>query len=1049
MKRKFLLIMAFVLAYTFCASTELFSQVTSTLNKGSVYYMVKPGNVDDVDVLLDQEVINDLETAGYEVTQTYPGDGGAINAMELNGADVVIIGRNISSGDFKLADEWADLDVPVIMLSGYVVRSSILGYLNTTSVKREATEAVETNKDRVTMAKVEDVSDYAFQNIEVENEKIGWMTWFYDYLAYGVDSFATTNNGKVLASIVDADTTAANGNVLMARWEPGVETYDGSGITPKSYRTYLQMGADDKSDPKKINYAQYTDASFQVLVNEINFLIRTYQNVHYYVKDGNVDDDDVLYDQQVLDDLEAAGYTNITQTYTGDGGAINIPELNSTDLIILGRNVNSGDFTSAEDWAEVEAPVLILSSWLVRNNRLKLLNSSSVKREIGNAVETNKDRVTNALIADEADSAFIGVELTNGKMGWMTWFYDYLAYGIDSFATTNNGKLLASVVDADTARANGNVLMVRWEAGVETYPGSETTPKGYRTYLQMGADDSSDPKNRNYAQYTDASFKVILNEMNLLAGTMPGKVMEEISSDAKLTAITVSVGSLDPAFSPDVTTYNVELPEGTTDVPVVEATKSNESATVEIVDATELPGTTTIRVTAQDQVTVETYLITFKVAGSGDTEEGVVEPGVGTLDEAVMLASDGDTLILENGAKYDILSSLVIDKELVIIAKDIPELPALDNMPVISNMFTSTSVFNLSANCNLTLIGIDVDGLGGSFIFDPMSDSDHTVNLYVNRCRLHNTTDDIFNDDGSYTNNITLGNVWVRNSFMYDSGNGHGIYTKNFNTNGSVWKFDNITMWNLGQQFTWIRVYGEGLTQELVFDHITGYNLSTSADNKELFGNDEKAADDGKASLDIDFKNNILHTQASDNDGLIFKNSDGFHDIKIHHNVLFEVGAIVNTEVLTVNDNMEDTDPQFADPENGDFTVGNADLYTAADDGEIVGALYWHPDFVDTFEDVATGINDLIADDRNAANVTVYPNPFSSEINITANLLMKNSISVSVYNMSGQLVKSNSFGTTPAGKHTFTLNVDNLESGIYFYQVVTNKVISTGKIVKR
>lgn len=1050
MKKQLLLLFTLVLANVFYSNAQMLSQVSTTLNTGMVYYMTKPGNVDADGVLLDQQVIDDLVSAGYKVEQTYPGEGGTINAHELNGADVLVVGRNISSGDFKLAEDWAELEVPVLMLSGYVVRNNRLKYLNTSSLNREATNAVDDNMDRVTMAKIEDTEDLAFDGVELTDGKVGWMTWFYDYIAYGVDTFATTNNGKLLASVVDADTVEANGNVLMARWEPGVETYPNSGVTPKSYRTYLQMGADDKSDPKKINYDQYTESSFQIILNEINFLMRTYQDVQYFVKEGNVDENGDLYDQKVLDDLMAAGYKNITKTYTAEGGVINVPELSTSDLVIIGRNVSSGDFKLAEDWANIEAPVLMLTGYVVRNSRLKYMNTGSVNREATIAVDENMDRVTMAQIADTEDSTFIGIDVSTGKVGWMTWFYDYVAYGIDTFATTNNGKLLASIVDADTAEANGNVLMARWAPGVETYPNSEITPKAYRSYLQMGADDKSDPKKMNYAQYTETSFDIILNEMTYLAGTMPGKIQKEISTDATLSAITVSAGALDPAFASDVTTYSVELPEGTTDVPTVEATTTSEFATVDITDAEEIPGTTTIEVTAEDQMTTKIYLVNFKIEGGGTGDDDVVEPGVGTLDEAILAAESGDTLVLQNGGEYSILAELVIDKELVIIAETIPELPMLENMPVISNMFTSTSVFSLVENCDLTLIGIDVDALGGSFVFNPMGAMNHTINIYVNRCRVHNTTDDIFNDDGSYENNITLGNVWFRNTFIYDSGTGHGIYTKNFNTNGSEWKFTNVTFWNLGQQFTWIRVYGDGQTQPIVFDHMTGYNLSTSSDNKEMFGNDEAAAGEGEASLDIDFKNNILANQvsAADNDGLIFKNADGNHDITINNNVLFETGAIINQDVLTVSDNMEGTDPQFTDPANGDFTVGNTDLHTAADDGEIVGALYWHPDFVDTFDDIDTGIDEWKNQNSSELDVKVYPNPFSSEINLSVSLEKSTNVTLAVYNLNGQLIKSVDFGEVAPGTQRFTYSATDLKTGVYFYQVVTDEAISTGKIMK-
>jgi hypothetical protein len=563
----------------------------------------------------------------------------------------------------------------------------------------------------------------------------------------------------------------------------------------------------------------------------------------------------------------------------------------------------------------------------------------------------------------------------------------------------------------------------------------------------MGADDKSDPKKMNYAQYTDESFQLIINEMTYLCGTYsaPGIVL---SDDATLASVELSEGELSPVFSADVTNYSVELPEGTTEVPTVTVTTSDENATVNKVDAESVPGNTVIKVTSQDEQNEITYIIAFSVAGGGSSD--VVEPGMGTLDAAVAAAADGDVIVLQNGGQYDIISPLVIDKKLTIRAENAPELPALENMPIISNMFTSTQVFALNTNCDLSLIGIDVDAFGGSFVFDPMGASDQTINLYVNRCRLHNTTDDIFNDDGSYTNNITLGKVWIRNSFIYDSGDGHGVYTKNFNSNGSEWIFENLTMWNLGQQFTWIRVYGEDATQPIIFNHITGYNLSTSADEKELIGNDEKTAEDEipEANLKIDFKNNLYANQASANDGsLIFKNANGFHSITINNNVLFECQPILNQDQLTLADNQEGVDPSFADPANGDFTVGNADLFEAADDGEIVGATYWHPDFSDDFSDIGTGVNDLVK--NNDLDVVVYPNPFTNSVNLKIDLVKRSPVSFKLFNINGQTVKSVDYGIMQAGSNMVECNTNNIQSGVYFYRIDTEKGFVNGRVIKK
>ncbi len=84
------------------------------------------------------------------------------------------------------------------------------------------------------------------------------------------------------------------------------------------------------------------------------------------------------------------------------------------------------------------------------------------------------------------------------------------------------------------------------------------------------------------------------------------------SSDASLSDLTVN-GATVAGFNADSLHYSVELPYGTTTVPTVVATPADSKATVKVTDASSLPGTTTIDVTAEDGTTTEQYSIDFTV----------------------------------------------------------------------------------------------------------------------------------------------------------------------------------------------------------------------------------------------------------------------------------------------------------------------------------------------------------------------------------------------------------------------------------------------------
>ncbi len=88
-----------------------------------------------------------------------------------------------------------------------------------------------------------------------------------------------------------------------------------------------------------------------------------------------------------------------------------------------------------------------------------------------------------------------------------------------------------------------------------------------------------------------------------------------LSDVATLSDLTYD-GTIITDFSATIFEYNVELESGTTAVPVVVGTPTDDNASTEITDANELPGITTLLVTAEDGITTELYTINFTVAAS-------------------------------------------------------------------------------------------------------------------------------------------------------------------------------------------------------------------------------------------------------------------------------------------------------------------------------------------------------------------------------------------------------------------------------------------------
>ena len=88
---------------------------------------------------------------------------------------------------------------------------------------------------------------------------------------------------------------------------------------------------------------------------------------------------------------------------------------------------------------------------------------------------------------------------------------------------------------------------------------------------------------------------------------------------ATLNSITINGEEIE-GFAPETTEYNVELPFGTTVVPVVAATPTSSKATVSVTQATAVNGKATIHVVAEDGTTTKDYTVQFSVAAAASED---------------------------------------------------------------------------------------------------------------------------------------------------------------------------------------------------------------------------------------------------------------------------------------------------------------------------------------------------------------------------------------------------------------------------------------------
>jgi hypothetical protein len=94
-------------------------------------------------------------------------------------------------------------------------------------------------------------------------------------------------------------------------------------------------------------------------------------------------------------------------------------------------------------------------------------------------------------------------------------------------------------------------------------------------------------------------------------------VTASLSDDATLASLTPGAGTLDPAFSSDVTAYSLELPGGSTAVTLTTETTHPNATVSGDGEFTNVPGTATITVTAEDGTTTKDYVVTITVSTVG------------------------------------------------------------------------------------------------------------------------------------------------------------------------------------------------------------------------------------------------------------------------------------------------------------------------------------------------------------------------------------------------------------------------------------------------
>jgi hypothetical protein len=174
-------------------------------------------------------------------------------------------------------------------------------------------------------------------------------------------------------------------------------------------------------------------------------------------------------------------------------------------------------------------------------------------------------------------------------------------------------------------------------------PGADGTVLNMLDREAVNLTSSFDLSGTNVEEFDDLSVVVLFQDFASKEIFQSEYSIEEgvYNTEASCTSLAYN-GMPVPGFASDVYYYEIELPIGTTEVPEVTGTAADPFATMIVVPAWELPGTTVVDVFGEDLLSRKTYNIHFSVA------VGINEPG--TASDIVVFPNPASNKIEIKGA---------------------------------------------------------------------------------------------------------------------------------------------------------------------------------------------------------------------------------------------------------------------------------------------------------------------------------------------------------------------------------------------------------------
>jgi hypothetical protein len=402
-----------------------------------------------------------------------------------------------------------------------------------------------------------------------------------------------------------------------------------------------------------------------------------------------------------------------------------------------------------------------------------------------------------------------------------------------------------------------------------------------------------------------------------------------------------------------------------------------------------------------------------------------VSAAQGAISAAVATAPEEGFLVLIDVGPYFESDSIVIDKDLYIVADK-------DVTPVIRS--TARSVIELKSSLNLD--GLQFLGAPG-VVSAVINRSDVLNDLSIYNCEFSGFDGAVITNDGDDLK--PMNRLMVTNSLFHDAG--AGLEMNGDHPQGAGQHPDNIP----GVYYLWI-------------ENSSFYNLDDVAIKDEAYvptGSDTGYAYISHVTINNCGGEGMYLKEVSPNSVVsnsIITNCDAGVRIKYGPaNLLVSYSDVWNNVEnykgsdggnASAGTGTSSADPRFIDPASGDLNLADTSPCKAtAEDGENMGDIV-HWGIVSAIE--GTQIPKSFALEQN------YPNPFNPSTTIQIAVPVPAEVTIKIYNMLGQKVMNFILEQASPGIHKIIWNGKNqtgrkVASGIYFYSMEA-KPLSTKRV---